>query len=116
MVECSTTLNCSSDSELMSARECCVNSVGRLAYTIPESGECHTCIGMSSIFGPLLIRSEKHILSWFTVFGWLQDNYEGPEMESAQTVQAGYLKGAEIAGVDIPLNVEMRLSTASNTN
>ena len=37
-------------------------------------------------------------------------------MESAQTVKAGYLKGAEIAGIDIPLNVEIRLRTASNTN
>ena len=53
MVECSTTLNCSSDSELMSARKCCVNSVEGHAYAIPGSRECHTCIGMSSIYVPI---------------------------------------------------------------
>ena len=46
MVECSLTLNCSSNGTLMSARECCVDNLDGLAYTIPGSGGCHTCIGM----------------------------------------------------------------------
>ena len=44
-VECSTTVNCSSNSTLMSARECCVNSVDGLSYSIPGQQQCHTCIG-----------------------------------------------------------------------
>ena len=47
MVECSTTLNCSLNGTLMSARECCVNSEEGLAYTIPGNNDkCHTCFGM----------------------------------------------------------------------
>ena len=48
LVECSTTLNCSSNSTLMSARECCVNSVDGLSYSIQGQEQCHTCIGMSN--------------------------------------------------------------------
>ena len=44
-VECSTTVNCSSNSTLMSARECCVNSVDGLSYSIPGQQQCHTCVG-----------------------------------------------------------------------
>ena len=49
MVECSTTVNCSSNGTSMSARECCVNSVDGLSYSIPGQQQCHTCIGMSGI-------------------------------------------------------------------
>ena len=50
MVECSTTLNCSSNSStLISARECCVDSLDGLAYTIPRSGECHVCVGTHNL-------------------------------------------------------------------
>ena len=46
MVECSTTLNCSVNSALMSARDCCVASAGGLAYSVPGQEGCHICIGM----------------------------------------------------------------------
>ena len=60
MVECSTSLICnsSSNSTLMSARECCVNSNYGLSYSIPGQPLCHNCIGM------LLI---EHILYYFIV-------------------------------------------------
>ena len=54
LVECSTTLNCSSNGTMMSATECCVDSSGGLAYTIPGEGdECHACIG--TYFWPVFI-------------------------------------------------------------
>jgi hypothetical protein len=46
LVECSTTVNCSSNGTMMSARECCVNSEDGLSYSIPGQQQCHTCIGM----------------------------------------------------------------------
>ena len=39
------------------------------------------------------------------VFGWLQDSYTGRERELAHTVKAGYLKGAQVASVNISMNV-----------
>ena len=54
MVECSTTVDCSSNSALMSARECCVNSVDGLSYSIPGQQQCHTCIGEPEIVLSLL--------------------------------------------------------------
>ena len=74
MVECSTTLNCSSDSELMTARECCVNSVDGHAYTIPGSGDCHTCIGTSPMKISTIFLSEAK--THFMVYSfWLAPRY-----------------------------------------
>ena len=43
-VACSTTLNCSSSAVNTSARDCCVNRVNGLSYSIPGKG-CFQCIG-----------------------------------------------------------------------
>ena len=45
LVECSTTVNCSSSGMMMSARECCVNSEDGLSYSIPGLQQCYACIG-----------------------------------------------------------------------
>ena len=45
MVECTTTLDCSTNGTLMSAKECCVDSLDGLAYIIPGQQECHVCVG-----------------------------------------------------------------------
>ena len=41
----------------------------------------------------------------FSVFGWFQDSFVGIEQELAHTVEVGYLKGAEVAGINISVNV-----------
>ena len=43
----------------------------------------------------------------FAVFGWFQDSFVGLEQELAHTVVVGYLKGAEVAGVNISVNVDV---------
>ena len=43
-VACSTILNCSSSVVNTSARDCCVNRVDGLSYSIPGKG-CFHCIG-----------------------------------------------------------------------
>ena len=45
MVLCRTTFDCSTNGTLMTARECCVDSVDGLAYSVPGQYECHICIG-----------------------------------------------------------------------
>ena len=48
MVYCSTTVDCSASSTVMTAWECCVGSEDGLAYSIPEVKECHPCKGIST--------------------------------------------------------------------
>ena len=43
----------------------------------------------------------------FTVYGWFQDSFVGVEQELAHTLEVGYLKGAEVAGVNISVNVDV---------
>ena len=50
MVECSTTMNCSTNVSLVPARECCVDSADGLAYSIPGQDGCHICIGKCYIY------------------------------------------------------------------
>ena len=57
MVECTTTFDCSTNGTLMSARECCVDSLDGLAYTIPGQQECHVCIGKLSCMRYFYIMS-----------------------------------------------------------
>ena len=53
------------------------------------------------------------LLCAITVFGWIQDAYFGLGSELTHTVQAGYLKGAEQAGVDITMKVARQGQTES---
>ena len=49
------------------------------------------------------------------VFGWFQDSFIGIEQESAYSLPAGYLKGAEQAGAlsaELMLNVMTKFSNA----
>ena len=55
MVECSTTLNCSTNGTLMNARECCIGSADGLAYSIPGKEGCHICIGIQPIGNSICI-------------------------------------------------------------
>ena len=43
----------------------------------------------------------------FAVFGWFQDSFVGLEQELAHTLEAGYLKGAEVAEVNISVNLDV---------
>ena len=45
------------------------------------------------------------------VFGWFQDSFIGIEQESAYSLPAGYLKGAEQAGA---LSAELMLNVVTN--
>ena len=47
------------------------------------------------------------------VFGWLQDSFIGMEQGPAHMVHVGYLKGGQLAGVEIILNVMSQLDNAS---
>lgn len=42
------------------------------------------------------------------VFGWFQDSFFGIEQDSAYNLSAGYLKGAEQAGADARLMLNVR--------
>ena len=48
------------------------------------------------------------------VFGWFQDSFIGIEQDPAYNLSAGYLKGAEQAGVGarLMLNVMIKFSSA----
>ena len=48
-----------------------------------------------------------------TVFGWYEISYAGLEQTDAHTLLAGYLKGAEQAGVDIVMTIAV--GTAADT-
>lgn len=47
------------------------------------------------------------------VYGWLQNSFTGMEQTSSHTIQAGYIKGAEQAGVDLTLTISSQPGTAS---
>ena len=47
----------------------------------------------------------------FAVFGWFQDSFVGPEQEIAHTLEAGYLKGAEVSEVNISVNLDVMSSS-----
>ena len=71
MVECSTTLNCSTNGTLMSARECCVDSADGLAYSMPGQDGCHICIGMFFCTKGSLKEMDVHVYLYNTCSVWL---------------------------------------------
>ena len=128
MVSCRSTVNCSTSGDdvigLMTARECCMENPGGLAYTIshPEPAEplenqhCTVCIGEYMSWSMVPIHS--HILfsmSTQTVFGFFQDSFVGVEQRSAHTVLAGYKKGATQAGKNLVFNTRDAPGTASES-
>ena len=46
LVQCRTTLDCSGNMTLMSARDCCVSNPDGLSFTVPGVETCQVCIGM----------------------------------------------------------------------
>ena len=51
------------------------------------------------------------------MFGWFQNSFVGIEQDSAYSLMAGYLKGAEQTGADVILilNVMLMISPATST-
>ena len=73
------------------------------------SRQCRTCIGMQNI-----VIVMNFIILIPSVFGWFQDFYVGLKQELVHTVKVGYLKGAEVAGVNISMNIVAQLMESSN--
>ncbi len=48
------------------------------------------------------------------MFGWLQDSFFGIERESAYNLSVGYIKGAEQAGADAALTLDVRTNFEAN--
>lgn len=59
-VHCSTTLNCSSTYEVMSVRECCVDSEEGLSYSVKGQQKCYKCIGMLVFICDYILNNSYH--------------------------------------------------------
>ena len=54
----------------------------------------------------------KYIISFFLVFGFLQDSFTGQEQRQSHRIQVGYRKGAASAQTNLLVNVQHTEGTA----
>ena len=124
LVQCRTTTDCTGNFTTMTVRQCCVENVEGLSFTITGGSTCRVCIGKIAVTDECCFATQiqctsiaTHIgiifLAQNAVFGWIQESFSGIERGPAHTLQAGYSKGRETAARNLVFNVTNIPGTAS---